>query len=338
MTRALATVREVTHKLPHTNADALILVMIDGWQVVSRTDSNLHLGQQVIYFEIDSALPLDDPRFAFLEPRGSKLIGDRSYHVLRTAKLRGELSQGLIIPVTEFPELGQVATGTDVTEALGVVKYEPPIPISLSGQMVGKFPHFGAVQPTDAERVQNLTREFADLRRNHVWTATEKIDGTSTTFIFGGDTPRVCSRNWELVWRDDLTAVQFARKSGLSDTLGTEPWTIQGELAGPGIQKNPLGLAAVEFFVFSVFFDGEVVPRSEWPQWCLDHAVGVYEGLTLPATVAETVAQAEGVHSLKAPERGAEGIVWSTTVPVVVLNGRTGFKAINNKYLLKHGS
>ncbi len=175
--RRLVTVETITALTPIPNADAIESASVRGWNVVVRK-GEFSIGQAVLYFEIDSALPLSDPRFAFLAARGTKILDpgtetERVVHRLKTARLRGVYSQGLVLALTDFPEvtgllqnqplpslLGASADDLatyDWAGLLGVHKYEPPIPLSWAAQVVGEFPSFGAMRKTDSERVQNLT-------------------------------------------------------------------------------------------------------------------------------------------------------------------------------------
>lgn len=358
--RRLVSLETVKDIQPIPDADAIERIRVRGWDVVVRKDE-MKVGETVVYFEIDSALPLDDPRFAFLEPRGRKVLEDgTAVHVLKTARLRGQYSQGLVIPLdpqTQEQIIEYLGTqgysfnpataeediermlGVDVSEALGVTKYEAPIPAELSGQIVGQFPT-DQVQKTDSERVQNLTAVFNELRNAGTWTATEKIDGSSVTYIVTGDEDaplRVCSRNWELKPSDNLTSMKLAEKYNLADLpAGT---IIQAEAYGEGIQSNRLKIKGTALAVFSVFSaPHQLLPRSEWPEQLKAIAAPVLD-LELPATVDEAIAQAEGMKSQIAPGRQAEGIVWheSSGKTFPELEYRANMKALNNKYLLKNG-
>lgn len=334
--RRLVTHEIVTDIRPIPDADAIETARVRGWDVVVKK-GEVQVGDEVLYFEIDSALPLTDDRFAFLEPRGSKTLPDGSkVHVLKTARLRGQYSQGLVLPAALFPELGDQE---DPASALGVTKYEPPIPANLAGQMVGPFPT-DLVQKTDSERVQNLTSVYDSLRTGGDWVATEKIDGTSVTYIVTGDPDaplRVCSRNWELVPDENLTSVQLAERHQLADLpTGT---IIQGEVYGEGIQGNPLKIRGTELAVFAVFgAPRHPVARAEWPSVLKELAAPELD-LELPATIDEAVAQVDGLRSVVSPGHQAEGIVWHERqgTAFVSLEYRTNLKVINNKYLLKHG-
>lgn len=332
--RRLVSREVITEIRPIPGADAIERARVRGWDVVVKK-GEMSAGDEVIYFEIDSALPLSDERFAFLEPRGSKrLVSGSKVHVLKTARLRGQYSQGLVLPICVFAELYAV-DDDDLADALGVTKYEPSVPASLSGQVRGAFPT-SLVPKTDAERVQNLVEVYDELLAGGEWIATEKIDGSSVTYIVTGDASdpvRVCSRNWELEPRPELTSMQLASRHGLAGLpAGT---IIQGELYGEGIQANPLQVKGAELAVFGVFHERVPVPRDEWPDQLAKLAAPVL-GWDVPRSVEAAVEQVEGMKSVIRSGRKAEGVVWheATGKTFDVLGGRSCWKAINNKYLV----
>lgn len=359
--RKLATIEQVVAIHPIPDADAIEAAVIRGWTVVMKK-GEVAAGDLVVYFEIDSALPLDRPEFAFLAPRGEKIIEvdgvQRRVHVLKTAKLRGQVSQGLALPLNAvgdtvigfLVDTDEIAStdpdprlesfvGIDMSEAFGVVKYDPPIPAELSGAVVGPFPT-RLLPKTDAERVQNLADAYPVLAADpEGWYATEKVDGSSVTILNDG-TPRLCSRNWELVWNPDLTQVKAAEQAGLVPEPG---WAIQAEVYGEGIQSNPLKITGQKLAVYNVLRQSVTgnfapVPRDEWPERFAAASVPVLD-LELPATIEEAVTQVDGLKSAIGRDRLAEGVVWHHRQGKVFseLDGRECFKAISNKYLLKHG-
>ena len=261
--RRLATVEAITNIAPIPDADAIVQAHVRGWTVVV-TKGEFREGQLVVYFEVDTALPLTDPRFEFLGARASKTVDDVAYHVLRTAKLRGVYSQGLVMPLADFPELDQgLAVGADVTASLGLGKWEAPIPTG-NGQQVGPFLSQYASK-TDSERVQNLLDVWETIRA-HEWYATEKVDGSSATYVRDADgRVRVMGRNWEIAEGDNTYWNVLARYTELVASLRPGD-AVQCELVGPGIQANPLGLFDVRPVVFDVWRDRRVVRRRDWAE------------------------------------------------------------------------
>ncbi len=337
--RKLATIEEIVAVEPIPDADAIEVVTVRGWKVVARK-GEFQAGQPCVYIEIDAWLPVDNPAFEFLAPRGVRKLSEadeRMGHVLKTAKLRGQVSQGIVFSPDAFGWDGATlpALGADVSEVLGVEKYEPPIPAELSGEVAGKFPTH-LVRKTDAERVQNLSQvDYDRLRRLTDWYATEKIDGSSMTVINDEGTLRVCGRNWEYrpgaTYEDDNTLWRLARN------LPIEPgWAVQAEVFGPGIQGNPLKAARQHLAIFNVFHNGALLPRALWPDWTEGLDAPVLD-LSLPPTIAEAVEQVDALDSLLVPGRRAEGVVWHTCdgKGFPELDGRACFKVISNRYLLK---
>lgn len=337
--RSLVTVETVTSITEIENADFIAVAKVRGWNLVVKKDE-VSAGDAVVYFEIDAHLPLADPRFAFLEPRGAKTLNGVHGHVLKSARMRGAYSQGLAMPAALFPELETLADGEDLGTVLGVTKYEKPIPAEISGKVCGEFPTQFAPR-TGAERVQNLTDSFTDLRANYGWIATEKIDGESTTFVNDGGTLRVAGREWEFSAPASLAEAtvpwKIADEYNILERLPIG-YTVQGELYGSGVlAKNTLKEAGKKFLAFNVLRDGIFVPRSEWPAAIEEIGTPVLD-LELPATVEEALEQVEGMKSVLNPAVMAEGIVWHNTAGARIpeLQGRTGMKAINNRWLVKN--
>lgn len=334
--RKLATVETVTEVLSIENADQLEVAQVRGWKVVVKK-GEVKAGDKCVYFEIDSILPLCDARFAFLASRGTpKTMEDGTEgHRLKTTRLRGVVSQGLVIGIDQFPELADVAAGEDVTEVLGIEKWEPALPVTMGGVARGYYPNHLAPK-TDAERIQNLGGEWHILTQSGPWIATEKVDGTSLSVFNSADFGfTVCSRNLSLHDGENVYWTS-ARAAGLLDLV--EPgWGIQGEIVGEGIQGNKLKLKGRKVLVFNVIKDGKYVPRSQWPQWALDRSVPVLD-VEFPADPEAAIAQADKLKSTINVDVMAEGIVWHRVngEGLIELDYRACFKVINNSWLVKY--
>jgi RNA ligase (TIGR02306 family) len=151
MERKLASIRIISDLRPIEGADKIELAIVDGWKVVVAKDVGHKVGDKVIYCEIDSFLPIK-PEFEFLRKSSYKKMADGSEGFrLRTVKLRGQVSQGLILPLSliNYTNL-DFKVGMDVTMMLGINKYEPPIPAELAGKVKGLFPSF--IPKTDEVR------------------------------------------------------------------------------------------------------------------------------------------------------------------------------------------
>lgn len=352
--RQLVTLETVADVRPIPDADAIEAISIRGWVVVAKL-GEFKVGDRCVYFEIDSALPLTDERFAFLGTRGTNTtVTGSKVHVLKTARLRGVYSQGLAMPFSLFPELdlapqptGQgntddqqvtpTADGTSLGLAaqLGIEKWEPPVPASLGGDVLGPFPT-GLARKTDAERIQNLVEAFPKLT-SRSWIATEKIDGTSVTYLNDGGTFRVCGRNWELA---DGPSVywEMSRSLKLSERMESG-FVLQGEIYGEGVQGNPLKVRGRHLAVFGLFKDRTPVPMTEWPDWIRELATPrLAIDLASFESVNDLVTGVDGLKSSISPERLAEGVVFHSAngEELPELDYRGCFKVISNKYLLKH--
>lgn len=340
-TRHLATVETIAELAPIPDADAIERARVRGWDVVVKK-GEFSVGDRCVYFEIDSMLDVADERFAFLAPRGVRTTeAGRAWHVLKTAKLRGQYSQGLVLPLASFPEVSGSAVGDDVTAALGITKWEPPVPASIAGEVRGPRP--GWIPMTDEERIQNVP-DILSVAGD--WVCTEKVDGTSMTVYVDPVTEDrgVCGRNWDLV-ESNGTLWRLARELKLHELL-TQTWpgsraVVQGEVFGEGIQGNPLQVKGQRFALFTVRVDGRELPRADWPQWALEMSVPVRPMLLFPTSVERALSDVDGLASAVTPGRPAEGVVWRamSAAMVTLPNGETvraSFKVVSNRYLLKH--
>ena len=253
MAMQLASFQLITEIKAHLNADTLELAQVLGWQVVVRK-GDFSVGQNVVFLQPDSILP-DAPWSAFLKKGTGRLR-------LKNIRLRGQLSQGLVLSLATLKLTGNEDPDT-LTETLGITKYSKDEErgagfISGRAKPESTFPAH-LVPKTDEERIQNMPWLLPMLQDQSIFWS-EKFDGTSGTYIYDAGVRYVCSRNQDL--QEDEKSVYWAmyRKyiKEVFDAFGNSPATlpryaIQGEIVGPGIQKNPLGLAEVEFFVFNVY-------------------------------------------------------------------------------------
>jgi len=342
MERKLATIRKISELRGIEGADKIELAIVDGWQVVVAKDVEHKVGNKVVYCEIDSFLPIRD-EFEFLRKSSYKKMGDQEGFRLKTIKLRGQVSQGLILPIdvlplTQFASAYDLPEGMDVTEMLGIVKYEPPIPAELAGKVKGGFPSF--LHKTDEERVQNLVKEYGEWKyqSKHKFYVTEKLDGSSATYYINNGEFGVCSRNLELLETEGNTFWKVARELDLENKMKSLGKNIcfQGELIGEGIQGNPYKIKGqtVRFYTGFDIDKRERIPFVNFAVTLQDLSLDIVPvlnkeyGFMLPETVEDMLKYAEGKSVLNAnTER--EGVV------VRSMDGTISFKAISNKFLLE---
>ena len=339
--RKLASIRKIEEIKPIDGADAIEAVRVDGWWVVSKKDE-FKVDDMCAYFEVDSFLPIR-PEFEFLRKscfRSTKNLGDGFR--LKTIKLRGQISQGLVLPIGtfQFPWFSHVNVkeGHDLTEELGVQKWELPLSPQLAGKAKGNFPSF--LKKTDQERIQNCYKEMKRDHADKLFEGSIKLDGSSMTVYLKDDVFGVCSRNLDLQETEDNTFWKVARKNKFEEMLRAygKNVAIQGELMGPGIQGNRENLPDHEFFLFDVWdIDGQNYYTSlESGDFVADCRDSGYKLETVPYVSMirimefslEDILKKSDVKSLNHPV--AEGIVYRS-----MEDSSVSFKAINNKFLLQ---
>ena len=345
MERKLATVRKIKEINPIEGADAIELALVDGWQVVVAKNVGHKVGDKIVYCEIDSFLPIRE-EFEFLRKSSFKKMGDQEGFRLKTIKLRNTLSQGLIlpysvIPIAQFASAYNLPEGMDVSEMLGIVKYEPPVPAQLAGKVKGSFPSF--LRKTDEERIQNLEKEYTEwgVSSKHQFYATEKLDGSSFTCYLKDGVFGVCSRNLDLLETEDNTFWQVARSLDLENKLKSLGKNIcfQGEMIGSGIQGNHYKMKEQTVFFYNIYLLNamEYMGFYDFRQTLMDLELLSVPVLSLPFqfpadkdgqfSVSVLLKEAEGKSILNS-EVEREGLV------IRSMDRTISFKAISNKFLL----
>lgn len=263
MSRKLASVQTVKAIKPIEGADRIEVVQILGWNCVARK-GEYQVGDAVVYFEIDSLLP-DIPAFEFL--KGSSWSQKLNKYKISTHKFRGQISQGLVIPYTQLEEIEiQIRggykengwdIGDDLTEWLQIEKYEPPVSNGPLGDLIH---HEWYVPKTDEERIQvcaeNVLPEYVESEQDD-WYASIKLDGCSCTAGLFDDAFLIGGRNQ--FYKDENMYTTTVKKYISEEKLKeyqekTGMYVVfQGELCGPGIQSNRLGLSEKDWFIFNVF-------------------------------------------------------------------------------------
>jgi len=331
--RKLASVVKIVDIQPIPGADAIVVATVKGWKVVVKVNE-YKVGDLAVYYEIDSFLPIR-PQFEFLRKSSYKRMGSSEGFRLKTIRLRGQISQGLLTPIPEG--ISNPKEGDDLTEALDIVKYEPPIPAQLAGKIKGTFPSF--IPKTDEIRIQNFESEVGFSPVGERAYVTEKLDGTSFTCYFNNGVFGVCGRNWELSETSDNSLWRMANVLQLKEKMTKHGKNIalQGELVGAGINGNLYGLSDHKLYFFTgydidkgrrMFFD-----ELEWVLFGLQlQMVPLLEkyGFVIPNEsniVDYMLKYAEGKSVLNM-EVDREGVV------VRGLEREFSFKAISNTYLL----
>lgn len=332
--RKMASIQRVKSIRPIEGADKIEAVGVLGWECVAKK-GEFEEGGLCVYFEIDSLLP-EEERYEFL--RRSSYKPDLGRFRLKTIRLKKQISQGLALPLNLFPEIS-AEVGADLTDVLGVQKYEPPMPAQIAGDARSfSWP----IEKTDEVRVQqNDEYKFLESLSGHPYYISLKLDGTSCSFIVDANNEyHVCGRNYSYRRNPEHSFWKISDMYGLEDKLKSlGRVSVQGEVVGPGIQKNRMGLKEVDFYAFNV------VETLSGRRLSLDEATSVTAGLGLKFvpilerggifsySQKDLLERAKGKYKEHFPgaraEQEREGIV------VRSICGKISFKAINNDFLLK---
>lgn len=384
--RELAYVVTIDEVQPIPNYDKVEYARVGGWWVIVRKDQ-FKAGDLAIYIEIDSRVPEKEP-FMFLEKRNFKI---------KTLKMCKVISQGLLMSPSDFGwNAADLAVGDFLTEKLGITyadaednkrkapsadKYKKmaqrngklfskPLFRWLMRRDWGKkllFIFYGRkkdtrtwpawVKKTDEERCQNMPWLFSN-NSDEEWIASEKIDGTSTTFTMKGFGRKrefyICSRNvvfdkpdkkcyyetnvyTEMAEKYDIENKMASMLDARKDVL--DFITIQGETYGDSIQKRDYGLKEHKLMVFNLIFgfkNGEVkrfnsIEMTNFlEEYCIPCVPIIDEHFKLPKTCAELLQLAGGASKIDGEMR--EGLVFRS------LDGERSFKAVDQTFLLKYHS
>ena len=358
--RKLATIRTIANIKPIPNADRIEVAQIDGWEVIISKSDNFSQGDKVVYIEIDSKMP-KTPEYDFLKSRR---------YVVKTIKLRGQVSQGLVLPLAVLPP-GDYKVGDDVTEILGVTKHDPeaeqenaivaenkkrnPIikyfmrfkwfrKLVVKRAAKDKFPDW--IKKTDEERIQNKTGLFEQLKANKTQlSVTEKVDGTSATYFlkkvkknkyeFG-----VCSRNRRLAKEDTSYYWNVERKYKINEALrkliGNLDWIVlQGEITGEKIQGNKYPMDGGErFWAFNLISPEGKLTTEEMQRTLLHYGIYIVPIFDDKFVIPEDWEISDLVHYVQGKSqiypREREGCVFRN------VEQNISFKCINPEFLIKN--
>jgi RNA ligase (TIGR02306 family) len=345
--RKLASVQEIDTISEHGNADSLEMVAVKGWSCVVKK-GDFKKGQIIIYLEIDSVCPVKP---------WSDLLKKYKYRV-KTIRLRGKLSQGLVLPFDILSEtkcaIDDLKIGDDVTDLLGITKYESPEELKhyqpqktkeIRGATVPTLPTQYGFSKTDEPRIQSEP-EFLAQFKGKKWYSTIKVNGTSFTGLISPESgePLICSRNLIVPKPDDVEKSKnvywiVAIKYGLTETLKKFPHlAIQGEIYGPNILGNNLEVDELKLAIFSVY-DMNKKRYCSMPELidnCAQMGLEMVEieskGDSFDFTLAELLEKAKG--NYRGTQNPREGLVIRLQDEVYMDKScwRASFKVISNDF------
>lgn len=326
----LASIEIVLAIEPIANADKIVLATIQGWQAVIKKDE-FNVGDEVVFIPVDTILQRAEWNEFLFKDKNAKEIR------LKTVKLRGVYSQGLILPI-EIAGYFAVDNRT-LAEMLGVTKYEKPLNPQLAGQARGGLPSW--LRKSDEENLQSNPLVITELQALPRFLATMKMDGSSFKCYLKDGEFGVCSRSLDLKETDGNTFWQVARQNDLEVKLRLvgRNLVICGEVCGPGIQKNPIGLTKVALYVYDIWDIGkqEYLPFDEWRRLCNELSLNTvpviqYSSKFWFKDLKETLDYVNGAKY--ADGIPAEGVVFRcpNNSYSKVLRSRLSVKVINQNY------
>jgi RNA ligase (TIGR02306 family) len=359
--RKLASIQTIDEINLIEGADNIVVASVLGWKVVVRK-GEFNPGDTCVYVEIDSLLPIR-PEFEFLRKNCYRKLEDGTeWFRIKTCKLRKQISQGICFPLTILPRKSKdihsdenftlkddYIEDEDVTDILGIIKYDPPVKGESTSGYIRQFPSF--IHKTDETRIQSVPDVVWELLGHDVYIST-KVDGTSATYYVNGEESGVCSHNFKMddgdniYWKieKELHIIDKLKKIQETTFNGYKNFAIQGEIAGPGIQKNRLKLETCNLFVFNVYCidTGRHLAYHDFRKFCeevdLDTVPIDSDNINFNdqlCPVDTLIEMARGKYLGTTNNR--EGIVIRPIDEMYsnILRGRMSFKVVNNDYLMK---
>lgn len=349
--RKLATIRRIAEIKPIDGANEICAYRTDGWWIVDKIDK-YSVNDLCIMCEIDSWIPTELAPFLSRgkEPREYNGIkGER----LKTIKLRGQVSQGLLLPkdvVYQYEDNGDflVEEGDDFSELLNITKWELSEKEFFKRYLAnpearqGGFPWF--IPKSDQERIQNIQDKTLERwsTSDLTWEVTEKLEGSSMTVYYVNNKDLkdegVCSRNINL--KDNLENNKFWYTTNKFNILSKlkeygRNLAVQGELVGPGVCGNHYKLDKFDYYVYNIWdIDNQswLLPKDR-DQVCKDLGlkhVPVQFFKFVPARYdrEDFLLMSDGISDIN-NNRRREGLVFKCN------ECSESFKAVSNLYLLE---
>ena len=338
--RKLASVQYVHHITPIDGADKIECIHVLGWQCVANK-GQFNVGDLCVYMEVDSFLPVCDT-FEFLRTssyKNSEILGEGFR--LKTMKFKGQISQGLVQPLSILPE-GEYAIGTNVTELLNIRKWEIAERVTDGGTVIADFPD--GIPKTDELRVQSYPELIDEFKAVNGYYISTKMDGTSVTMYWKDGRFGVCGRNYEYADDDKSAMWKYAHDHNIPEKIieaGITDIAIQGEFCGAGIQGNKLKLVKPEWYVFTMI---DLTTHRRMPLLQMQQLCEILGLKMVPVEKKKDIFEYSSVEELIERAKGKypsgnnkEGIVIRPLESVYsrTIEGPLSMKVLNNDYLLK---
>lgn len=337
----LASIQRISNIVPIQGADNIVLAKVLGFQSVVKKNEFVE-GSLVVFVLPDTVMP-EDPRWEWL---------GKNHWRVKLVKLRGVYSQGVILPLSIFPEIdpNNVVEGQDVTETVGALKFEKEPPKDLNAK--GHLPSF--IKKTDEPNLLGVPHWIDQFKGKEV-IITSKYNGSSGSFFLNKGEFGVCSRNlelkegnnafWNVARKHSIEAKlrSFAAmlKLGNKDLTELPNVAVQGEVYGEGLNGNDLGIKGVDLALFNLInVDARAYCHDSWlTAFCDDYRIPkvktVWKGI-FDFTLEQLQEMADNLKY----DNGAdcEGLVIRPEVEEITPEGeRLSAKIISRKFLAKKG-
>ena len=356
----LAVISEIQKIEPIEGKDRIEMATVNNYNSVVEKGA-FSVGSKVIYVFYDAIMPeinpaTKKPDFEFLRKRcwSEKWQGFR----IRPMKMGSVVSEGLVLPLTVLPKSERMAVGTVVTDKLGIRLYDPEnftpavqkkslrralsryrffrklfkwIDIKTGkAREKGLYPQW--ISKSDEENIEKCYDVVCKEDREYI--VTEKVEGQATTYAINKKGKfEVYSHNFKV---NDGAWAEYAKQVGLDKLLKelckkleVQGIAIQGELIGPGIQRNIYKRDKYELYLYGGYHLDHT--KLTWEELCeISSFIGIptvpYKCTSKILSLDEMLKNCEGKSELYNGER--EGLVWRTT------DGMVHFKCKSRKYKL----
>ena len=359
MSRKLASIEKIIKIEEIKGADNIILLSVLGWKVIARKEENYKVGDKIIYVEYDTILPENNPNFEFLRSccYSPKYNGFR----IKNRRLRKVYSEGIVFPMSILSgEFGRFNEGRNVSDELGIVKYDPEALKEIetakrSKNPVVKYfmrykwfrkwlgnkkPKYGYPENISKANETNIQVAFNRLsHKDYKYYISEKLEGMNGLYSIEKNKFKVYSHNlgrpksnnnwWKIALKFDIENKirQFMKLYGIKSMY------ISGEIIGPAIQRNIYSLNDLDFYIYTIknLDDNKYFSLNDIKLFCnvtnLKHVPILEENVSLYSTSDEILEKAEGKSILGSTIKGLrEGVIWRT------MDGKNGFKSKSKKY------
>lgn len=262
-------------KEPHPDAETLSIMRLESGNVVVLRTQDWVDGELAIHVEPDYEVMVTHPAFSWLAQKNEIGTTIREWERVKTVKLRGVTSYGLLAKISDFPNLKDVKVGDNVFSKVPVKRWQPPQPIKMGGNVA---PAPGLVSPK--YDVESYPKYYKHFEVGEPIVATEKLHGSNGRFVFDGTKIHCGSRTeWKAEDPNELWWRALANTPGLKTYLLTHPRVIvYGEVYGcnPGFRYGCRDAATAKFAAFDLLLNTTTGPQ--WADWDVCKKV-IEEGL-----------------------------------------------------------